>query len=78
MAVAGNTNDSQEVRLAREEEKAQVKLSSQCWKALINKLLEHCSVTSEIHLPMLWLELAKLKKKQDLSVIFKMQWQHMQ
>ena len=69
MAVAGNTHDAQEVRLAHEEEKLQDKLLSQCWMALINKLLEYCNFTSEMHLLPLWLALAKLNKKQGLSIM---------
>jgi len=36
---------------------------------LINKLFEYCNITLEMHLPSLWLALAKLNKKQDLSIM---------
>ena len=67
--VAGNTHDTQEARLTCKEEKSQDKLLSQHWMALINKLFEYCNITLEMHLPSLWLALAKLNKKQDLSIM---------
>jgi len=68
-AVAGNTWDSQEAWLARDKDKAQDKLPSQWWTALIHKLLEYCNVTSELHLPHVWLVLVKSSKKQDISIM---------
>ena len=67
-AVANNTRDAHEARLAHEEERGRDKLPSQCFP-LIDELMRYCNVNDEAQLPDLWQALASSTKKQDLSIL---------